>query len=77
MLSNRGRGLTKEAAEMKVEVLMKVNMETEMEMEMVVESLAEALDELRPPTLELLLLLSQLLSGARMMTMLCGWGLEQ
>jgi hypothetical protein len=73
MLSNRERGLTKEAVEMKVEVLMKVNMETEMEM--VVESLAEALDELRPPTLELLL--SQLLSGARMMTMLCGWGLEQ
>lgn len=63
---------------MKAEVLMKVNMETEMEMEMVVESLAEALGELRPPTLELmLLLLSQLLSGARMMTMLCGWGLEQ
>lgn len=56
---------------MKVEVLM------EMEMEMVVESLAEALDELRPPTLELLLLLSQLLSGARTMTMPCGWGLEQ
>ena len=46
---------------------------------MVVESLAEALDELCPPTLELLLLLllSQLLSGARMITMLCGWGLEQ
>lgn len=69
-MSNRGRSGTKEAVEMEVEVLMKMEMETEM----VVESLAEALDELHPPTLEQL---SQLQSGARMMTMLCGWGLEQ
>lgn len=72
-MSNRGRSGTKEAVEMEVEVLMKMEMETEM----VVESLAEALDELHPPTLEQQQQLSQLQSGARMMTMLCGWGLEQ
>lgn len=78
-MSNRGRSGTKEAVEMEVEVLMKMEMETEM----VVESLAETLDELHPPTLEQQQQppheqqLSQLQSGAGMMTMLCGWGLEQ